>query len=40
MRDSVISQALPLYIRPTSGGVSGTGCVKIVVWTKIRLGLS
>jgi hypothetical protein len=32
--------ALPLITRSTGGRVSGSGCVKIVVWTKIRLGLS
>jgi hypothetical protein len=31
--------AEPNNVRP-GGGVSGMGCVKIVVWTKIRLGLS
>jgi hypothetical protein len=38
--NSAISEALPLNTRSAGGRVSGSGCVKIVVWTKIRLGLS
>jgi hypothetical protein len=39
MADSNVTEAMAQIARERSGGVRGTGCVKIVVWTKIRLGL-
>jgi hypothetical protein len=37
---SAFSDALPTNSRSTGSSVSGAGCVRIVVWTKIRLGMS
>ncbi len=37
---SAFSDALPVNSRSTGSSVSGAGCVRIVVWTKIRLGMS
>jgi len=39
MADSNMTEALAQIARQKSSSVHGPGCVKIVVWTKIRLGL-
>jgi hypothetical protein len=39
MADSNVADAIASIKAQRSGGVRGTGCVKILVWTKLRLGL-